>query len=311
MNLAVSRIGLQLSNVSNVRHLSHCLKGHLTRFATNGNSVIILRNKSTRSNLLYENRKHWFVPKKETIGAYGWFLLSLPVFSFCLGCWQIERRKWKLNLIKELETRTTAVPVPLPDDFEKLQTMEYQPVTVRGQFLHDQEFIIGPRSLIIDGAPASGEGGGLLTPGNVRTGFMVITPFKLEGKDETILINRGWVPLKKRYPEKRPNDKVNGVVEITGIVRLNEARPQFSPRNNPKDGAWYYRDLNAMAELADTEPIYLDLVTNLGTEDGPIPKQTRVTMRNEHMSYVFTWFTLSLMTGLMWHRMFIRKLPLI
>lgn len=66
-----------------------------------------------------------------------------------------------------------------------------------------------------------------------------------------------------------------------------------------------------MAEVADTEPIYLDLITDIDTKDGPIPRQTRVTMRNEHASYIFTWFTLSLITGWMWHRMFIRKLPLL
>ncbi|XP_012259097.2 surfeit locus protein 1 [Athalia rosae] len=312
MNLAVSRIGLKLTNVSTVRNFSHCLKGRLFILSPVNNTEIIVRKQSRKHNhnLLIDSRKHWFVPKKETIGVYGWFLLSLPLFAFGLGCWQVERRKWKLDLISKIKGRLNNPPVDLPSDLEDLQEMEYQPIKVKGRFIHDKEFIIGPRSLLKDGEAASA-GGGIFAIGDVQAGYIAVTPFKLEGRPETILINRGWVPMKKRFPEKRPNDIVDGVVEIVGIVRLNEPRPQFSPKNNPMSGGWHYRDLNAMADWAKTEPVYLDLITDLKTEDGPIPGQTRVTMRNEHLSYMLTWFSLSSITGWMWYRMFIRKLPLL
>ena len=51
-------------------------------------------------------------PKK--IGAMGYFLLIIPVATFGLGTWQIQRRKWKLGLIKDLEERTNAAPVAMP-----------------------------------------------------------------------------------------------------------------------------------------------------------------------------------------------------
>ena len=51
--------------------------------------------------------------------VYVCLLLSskiMPVTAFCLGTWQVQRRKWKLALIEELQTKTIAPPVPLPDE---------------------------------------------------------------------------------------------------------------------------------------------------------------------------------------------------
>ena len=37
--------------------------------------------------------------------------------------WQVKRRSWKLDLLKDLEDRTTAPPVPLPFDQESLENL--------------------------------------------------------------------------------------------------------------------------------------------------------------------------------------------
>jgi surfeit locus 1 family protein len=46
---------------------------------------------------------------------YGSFDQVIPAATFGLGTWQIYRREWKLGLIKHLEERTSAPPVPLPE----------------------------------------------------------------------------------------------------------------------------------------------------------------------------------------------------
>lgn len=78
--------------------------------------------------------------------------------------------------------------------------MEYHPVKVRGRFLYDREFTMGPKSLIIKGAGASEAGGGVLTPGISNTGFYLITPFKLEGREYV----RSFRQEKSSYSVLRP-----------------------------------------------------------------------------------------------------------
>lgn len=47
---------------------------------------------------------------------------------------------------------------------------------------------------------------------------------------EIILVNRGWVPRDKLDPKTRPEGQLSDTIELTGIVRKGEARPQFTPK---------------------------------------------------------------------------------
>ena len=61
--------------------------------------------------------------------------------------------------------------------------LEYCPIKVRGEFLHDKEFIVGPRSLIIDGRGATEGKGNLISGSSLNKGYNLITPFKVENRE--------------------------------------------------------------------------------------------------------------------------------
>lgn len=74
----------------------------------------------------------------------------------------------------------------------------------------------------------------------------------------------------------------------------------------------YSRDLDAMAKITEAEPVYIELLPGYSTSHGgPIGGQTKVTLRNEHLSYIVTWYALSAITSCMWFRNFVQKLPLL
>lgn len=244
---------------------------------------------------------------EEPIGIYGFCLLGIPIATFALGTWQIKRWLWKLDLIKTLKHRTSAKPMDLPSDLDELKDKEYYCAKVRGKFLYEKEFLMGPRSLILDGEAVSEKSGGIFA-GKSSTGYYVITPFKLEDRDLTIMVNRGWIPRNDRTSYKM--EKITDSMEIVGIIRKTENRPPFVPANTPMKGVWHYRDLDAMAKIAEAEPVYIELLPGYSTPHGPIGGQTRVTLRNEHLSYIITWYGLSAATGYMWFRYFVQKLPL-
>lgn len=56
--------------------------------------------------------------------------------------------------------------------------MEYMPVKVKGQFLHDKEILIGPRALIEQDSPFP-RTGSLVSDPKRNQGWLVITPFKI------------------------------------------------------------------------------------------------------------------------------------
>ncbi|RZC37250.1 surfeit locus protein 1, partial [Asbolus verrucosus] len=150
-------------------------------------------------------------------------LQVVPASTFALGTWQVQRKKWKEDLIAKLREVTKSDPVALPEDLNELEKMEYRPVHVRGEFLHDQELYMGPRTLIIRGDAATKS---QLMSSNAKQnqGYLVITPFKLADR-------KGWVPAKCKNPSTREKGQQKGEVDVIGVVRLHENRPNFSPKN--------------------------------------------------------------------------------
>ncbi|XP_017368626.1 surfeit locus protein 1 isoform X1 [Cebus imitator] len=112
--------------------------------------------------------------KAEDDSFLRWVLLLIPVTAFGLGTWQVQRRKWKLNLIAELESRVLAEPVPLPADPVELKNLEYRPVKVRGCFDHSKELYMMPRTMV-DPAREAREAGRISS--SAETGAYVVTPF--------------------------------------------------------------------------------------------------------------------------------------
>ncbi|KAK5965491.1 hypothetical protein GCK32_003859 [Trichostrongylus colubriformis] len=238
---------------------------------------------------------------KRPLGSFS--MLIIPAVTFGLGCWQTYRLKWKLNLIEKLKERLNEPAVDFPlDDVSQLQYMEYRRVRVTGEFLHDREFSIAPRGRF-DSAHVEKGGGSLLSSNDLSShGAHIITPFRLSNSDLVILVNRGWVPVSRISPSSRQSSQISGTVTFDAIVRKSEKRPQFVGANVPEKGTWFYKDFDQMARQYGTAPIYLEAVYESTIPDGPIGGQSNVNVRNEHLSYLITWFSLSAATLAMWFR---------
>ncbi|XP_056147031.1 surfeit locus protein 1 [Lampris incognitus] len=245
--------------------------------------------------------------EKEGESFLKWFLLLIPATTFGLGTWQVKRREWKLQLINDLRRLTTAEPIPLPTDPFELNGLEYRRVKVRGHYDHSKELYILPRSPV-DPEKEAREAGRLSSSGEV--GANVITPFHCTSLGITILVNRGYVPKLKTRPETRMKGQVEGDVDVVGVVRLTETRKPFVPHNDVERNRWHYRDLEAMASVTGALPVFIDADFASTIPGGPIGGQTRVTLRNEHMQYIITWYGLCAATSYMWYAKFIKKLKL-
>lgn len=208
-----------------------------------------------------------------------------------------------------MENKLSLEPVALPDNLEELNRMEYQNVIVRGHFINDRELLVGPRGLISPKAANNHQGGGLFTAQSSSSGFQVITPFKLEEREETILVNRGWVSRDKKTPNTRRQGQIEGITEIQGIVRLEEARPQFTPEHRG-NSLFFYRDLTKMCSMTNSDPYFIDIKYDPALPaEAPIGGQTRIALRNEHLSYIVTWYSMSAFTGFLWWKKVINKVP--
>ncbi|KAM3727977.1 SURF1-like protein [Dirofilaria immitis] len=227
------------------------------------------------------------------------FGLAAPLLAFALGAWQLQRLKWKTNLLKTIEGRMKQEVVPFPDDnLSLLDDLEYAKVQVTGEFLHDREFYVQPRQRFDKDEIKSKSRPPVNNFGS--PGAQVITPFKLHPSGNVILVNRGWVPPQRITPESRTQGQVQGQITFNAVVRHTEKRPSFIRRNDPDKGLWFYTDIGQMAEKYGTLPVLVDACYDSSMKGGPIGGQTRITHRNDHMMYACFWFSIGAATLFGW-----------
>ena len=212
--------------------------------------------------------------------------MLMAAFLIGLGLWQIQRLAWKEGLIREIDERTTAAPVPLPSrsTWAELRPDDYayRHVSATGTFEHGEEIHVF-RPLGEARGPAHG------------VGDLVLTPLRLDDGG-TVIVNRGFVPIERLEPATRQDGQVQGRVTITGLMRESEPRNLFTPNDDPTRNQWFTRDPLAMAaflHLADAAPFTID--QDVSPIRGGLPQggETILDIPNNHLSYALTWFGLA------------------
>lgn len=51
------------------------------------------------------------------------------------------------------------------------------------------------------------------------------------------------MPKNLKDPKKRQEGQVSEEVDVIGVVRLHEERPNFMPANKPQSNLWFYKYL--------------------------------------------------------------------
>jgi len=224
------------------------------------------------------------------LGLANSFILGAIVITMIglilLGNWQVKRLDWKLALIERIDSRVTAAPVAAPTATTwpniSRNTDEYRHVSIRGRFLHQHETLVWA----------------LTEYGN---GYWVVTPL-FTAMGETVLINRGYVPIADAKPTRRMAGQLNGQVSVTGLLRISEPGGIPLRKNDPAAGLWYSRDVDEIArqrKLANVAPYFIDADDAAIPGGLPIGGLTRLDRRNSHLVYALTWYGLALLLFVM------------
>ncbi|WP_410218117.1 SURF1 family protein [Paracoccus sp. (in: a-proteobacteria)] len=184
-----------------------------------------------------------------------------------LGLWQLDRLAWKEGMLDEIRAGIDAEPVPLPAQVDP--SMKYLPVTVSGTTTGDE----------IDVLSHTREQGG---------GYQIVSRFVTDD-GRAILLDRGFVPQEARRVERQP-------VRLT--VRGNLHWPQdassSTPAPNLEENIWFARDVGAMAEQLDTQPVLVVASFVEGDNQGAEPIPVAVEgVPNNHLSYAIQWFLIA------------------
>jgi cytochrome oxidase assembly protein ShyY1 len=222
--------------------------------------------------------------------GFAIFTFAVVALFVGLGVWQLQRRVEKHALIAALDERLVAAPVPLPgaaewsklaadrDEFRRVSfTATYQ--TRLDAMVYSSGSAIRP--------DVSGPGTWAFIPARLPSG-------------ETLAINAGFVPntMQERDVQDRAVAQLitGKAVAMTGYIRFPEAVGMFTPNVDHAKRLWFARDHLAMAQAFGWDkvaPFYIDLETPVPPSGIPKPGPLEVHLRDDHMQYAITWFTLA------------------
>lgn len=219
-------------------------------------------------------------------------LVAIVIFVLTLsaGNWQTRRAAEKSALQQRLDAFAMAPAVVLGRDRVEPAAVTDRPVLVRGRFVTGQTLYIDNR--VYRGAP----------------GYHVVTPLQIEGGDQHVLINRGWIaagPDRNRLPAvATPPDTVS----VEGIAILPLATPYELA---PDASSGPLRQNLVPQRIAAETKLALQPVVVLQTGQSPDglvrdwPKPDAGV--NTHRAYALQWYVMAVLAVALWFGLNLKK----
>jgi cytochrome oxidase assembly protein ShyY1 len=222
--------------------------------------------------------------------AFAAFTAVLIAIFIGLGVWQLQRRAEKHALIAALDARVGTAPValPPPSQWRTLDAVhhEFRRVGFTATYAKLPDAMVYSAGSAVR-EDVSGPGTWAFLPARLPSG-------------ETVVIEAGFVAntMQQREIENRAVDKlVTGEpVTLTGYLRFPESAGLLTPAENRTARLWFTRDHMAMANTLGwgaVAPFYIDLETPEPANGIPKPGPLTPHLRDEHMQYAITWFSLA------------------
>jgi cytochrome oxidase assembly protein ShyY1 len=226
-------------------------------------------------------------------------MLFLVILGVELGLWQLRRAEYKIQKVQEIQSKTQ-LPFLLANEKEWIvDEALYHRMQASGYWLAKQGVWLENRTHPLGKDPKTG----------ITTGFNLLMPLRLEGKQNNILwVNRGWVPRNFNELNVVPtiitsSEKVTveGVVFPDGgkTLQLSHQTESFA-----SDGLRIQENLKLDEEEQLHQWHQLHFV--LRQTNSPITEGLDQLLPaiekgvNTHYGYAFQWFALAVMTFLFW-----------
>jgi surfeit locus 1 family protein len=214
------------------------------------------------------------------------------------GIWQLNRAQTKIDLAANLLARQQMPILRANDGSWTLEEASERRMIARGQFIPEAAIWLDnrPRPVPLAGSTSS------------QSGFYLMMPMRLEGKNTILWINRGWAPRNNEDREALPPVKMpSGVVNIEGIVFAHPGKVYELGSSKPimemgKPRIEQNFDLAAEGKLHNWEqsPFILREL-NVGIDDGLLREWAPLTTGvDRHYAYAFQWFALAACGFLFW-----------
>ena len=221
-----------------------------------------------------------------------WILSTLLVIAAMavmirLGIWQLDRLEKRRQFNARVLAQVNQPPLVLTGQAlgADLASMEYRTVTVEGEYDHTQEVALRNQAW------------------NDQIGVHLLTPLKIAGSDQAVLVDRGWVPVQDFNSHDWSQYTEPGEVRVTGVIRASSSTPDFGKRADPPGrlDVWNFANVQRIAEQVSYPllSIYIQQAPDPSWSSLPHRSQPELDLtEGPHLGYAFQWFTFAAILGL-------------
>ena len=229
--------------------------------------------------------------------SWRWILTTILVViamgvMIRLGIWQLDRLEGRRAFNSRVLAQTTQSPLELTGVAldANLGDMEYRQVSVIGEYDHEGEIALRNQHW------------------QNQWGVHLVTPLRIAGSDETILVDRGWIPAEDFNSGDWSAFHEPGQVEVTGVIRAPQSKADYGSRSDPTPApgdpalkAWNFINISAI-QAQTPYPLLSAYV-----QQAPDPSWTGLPYRTQpdieitegpHMGYAIQWFAFAAVLGL-------------
>lgn len=209
-----------------------------------------------------------------------------------LGIWQLDRLEGRRAFNARVLAQTSQPPLildgqPVAGD---LSAMEYRQVSVTGEYDHAHQITLRNQYW-----------------GN-EWGVHLVTPLHISGSQETILVDRGWIPAEDYQSGDWSQFDEPGIQEVTGIIRAAQSKADYGKRSDPTPvpgGAmlqsWNFVNIAAIQQQIPYSilPAYIQQAPDASWTSLPYRTQPDIEIsEGPHLGYAIQWFTFAAVLGL-------------
>ena len=220
-------------------------------------------------------------------------IICVPLF-IKLGLWQYNKAKLKQEIQTSYNASLDHEALSLPARLDNLDEWKYKKVKIKGHYETEYQILLDNQ--VEDS----------------RAGFHVLTPLKIEGSSDYVLVNRGWIAGSATHTDLPAVTTPEGSVEIVGLVWL-PSKKIFTLENKAEQSQWskVWQNMD-MDRYKNSVPIpmlplviKLDAKSNAGgfVRNWQLPAEKIAT----NMGYAYQWFGFAVASILIFLYTSIRK----
>lgn len=209
-------------------------------------------------------------------------MLVVVVIGVNLGNWQQRRAAYKVALQEKMLAAQDAPPLTLRVEHADAAALEFRRVRMTGRFVPEW-------ALYLDNRPYQG-----------RAGFYQLMPFRIDGSDRAVLVERGWLPRDGAERTRLPDIATPaGTVTLVGVARASAGHVmQLGGAPVLTRGAIVQNaDIAQFAAASGLSllPLVIEQTAPAGAGDGQLLRDWPAPSLgvDMHRGYAFQWYALA------------------